>query len=331
MMRVLAGDIGGTHTRLAVVDPDDHRITDEKVYSSPEHDGLAAVVGRFVGEHGASFEAACFGVAGPVADGRVRTTNLPWVVDERSLAEDLGVPVAVINDLEAAAWSVAILGPHDVATIHPGAGGDARGHRALIAAGTGLGEAGLYWTGSEHLPFATEGGHADFAPAGEIERELLVHLSREHGHVSWERAVSGPGLEAIHRFLSERRHGADTGCPVPDAPSGGEVAPAISRAALDGSCRVCVESLDLFCRLLGAEAGNLALKLLATGGVWVGGGIAPEILQVLSVPDGPFVERFLAKGRMRDLLEPIPVRVILDDKAALRGAARVAARRREAA
>ncbi len=147
--------------------------------------------------------------------------------------------------------------------------------------------------------------------------------------MSWERVVSGPGLEAIHRFVCERRGGPDGGCPVAGVAPGEEAAPAISRSALDGSCQACVESLDRFCRLLGAEAGNLALKLLAIGGVWIGGGIAPEIREVLATPDGAFLERFLAKGRMRDLLEPVPVRVILDGKAALRGAARVAARRKE--
>ncbi len=329
-MRILAGDIGGTHTRLALVDSsDDHRIADEAEYSSPEHDDLASLVHRFVDERDAAFEAACFGVAGPVHEGHVRATNLPWVVDERSLGEDLGVPVAVINDLEAAAWSVAILAPDAVETVHPGAGGDARGNRALIAAGTGLGEAGLFWDGSEHRPFATEGGHADFAPGDELERDLLAYLAREHDHVSWERVASGPGLEAIHRFLCVRRGGAGAGCPVAELAPGDEAAPAISRAALAGSCEVCTDSLDRFCRLLGAEAGNLALKVLATGGVWVGGGIAPEIREVLAAPGGAFMERFLAKGRMRDLLEPVPVRVILDDKAALRGAARVAARYKE--
>lgn len=324
-MRVLVGDVGATHCRLALVD-EERETRREEIYSSRDHDGLGAVVERFVGAASdGSFAAACFGVAGPVRNGRSELTNLPWRVDASKLECDLGRPVAVINDLEAVAWSLDRLGPEDEAVIHAGTGSaEAEGHRAVIAPGTGLGEAGLFWDGRRHRPFATEGGHADFAPGDALEWQLRSELVSRHGRVSWERVVSGPGLVEIHRFLCSHREGP-TGCPVESMARDDEAAgPAITRGALERSCSICIESLDRFCRLLGAEAGNLALKLFATGGVWIAGGIAPSIVEVLR--DGPFREAFLAKGRMRKLLETIPVRVILDDKAGLVGATRVASR-----
>lgn len=331
-MRVLAGDVGGTNSRIAVLETDGYQILAEEVYPSDRHDGLGSVIARFNSDVNTPFDAACFGLAGPVEDGRVKTTNLPWVVDERDLADELGVPVAVINDLEAAAWSLDVLADDEVDLIYPGIypeGAEGQdvptsGNRALIAAGTGLGQAGLFWDGDRHRPFATEGGHADFAPSDDLEWELRAHLAERHGRVSWERVVSGPGLVAIHHFLCSRR-GDGAGCPVEELPEGDDSAgPAITRRAREGTCEVCSETLDRFCRLLGAETGNLALKMLATGGVWVGGGIAPAIVEELR--EGLFVESFLSKGRMRHVLEPVPVRVILFEKTALRGAARFAAR-----
>ena len=327
-MKVLAGDVGGTNSRLAVVENDRFEILAEETYPSADYDGIGRVIEEFRGAVDAPFDAACFGIAGPVRGGRVNATNLPWVVDERSLAEELGVPVAVMNDLEVAAWSLDVLRDDEVVTLYPGSGehGEppAAGNRALIAAGTGLGQAGLFWDGSRHRPFATEGGHVDFAPGDELEWQLRNELAGQHGRVSWERVVSGPGLVTMHRFLCARKHEA-AGCPVEELGEDDESAgPAITRGAREGTCPACSETLERFCRLLGAEAGNLALKVLATGGVWVGGGIAPDILDELR--DGPFVEAFLAKGRMRHVLEPIPVRVILFEKTALRGAARFAAR-----
>lgn len=322
--RVLAGDIGGTNCRLALVDAEELRIVDEEVYPSRENEGLGKLVERFAEEIGDRFEAACFGVAGPVRGGRAELTNLPWVVDEEDLEGELARPVSVINDLEAAAWSLDLLRPGETAVIHEGGGTEVvEGNRALIAPGTGLGEAGLFWDGTGHRPFATEGSHADFAPGDSLEWELRSELASRYGRVSWERVVSGPGLVEIHRFLCSRRE-AGTGCPVEETTGDEAPGPAITRAAREGSCEICAESLDRFCRLLGAEAGNLALKLLATGGVWIGGGIAPSIVDELR--NGRFVEGFLGKGRMRGLLEEIPVSVILAEKAGLRGAARVARR-----
>lgn len=321
-MRVLVGDVGGTSCRLALVETEGFETLEEEVYPSAEHEGLEGVVARFIEELGGAFQAACFGVAGPVREGRAELTNLPWVVDEKELAGGLGVPVAVVNDLEAAAWSLDVLQPGEVAAVREGAGG-ARGNRALVSPGTGLGEAGLFWDGAEHRPFATEGGHADFAARDELEWELAVEVAERHGRASWERVLSGPGLVAIHRFLCSRCE-IGSGCPVEELTDSEEAGPAITRSARDGSCPVCAESLDRFCRLLGAEAANLALKVFATGGVWIGGGIAPAIVDELR--QGSFVEAFLGKGRMRELLEEMPVTVILQEKAGLRGAARFAGR-----
>ncbi len=253
--------------------------------------------------------------------GRARTTNLPWRVEAGSLGRALGVRQTILlNDLEATGYGIGELAPEDLETIAEG-DPEAGGNAALIAPGTGLGEAGLYWDGGRHRPFATEGGHADFAAADEVELALRQHLAGD-GHVSWERVLSGPGLLAIHEFLRAYR-----GSPVPDwlerEMASGDPAAAISRAAEARSCTVCAEAMDRFVRFFGAEAGNLALKVMATGGVFLGGGIPPRIAGRLMESD--FLEAFQAKGRMRELMERMPVRLIRNDRAALLGAARCAA------
>jgi glucokinase len=308
----IAGDIGGTHTRLALFDPGAAGPAAVEIYSSRDHDGLEAMIGAFLATHPAHVERACFGVAGPVQNGHVKTTNLAWPVDARRVARMLGIErVRLVNDLYANAYGIADLGPDDVATLRegdPALGGNA----AVISAGTGLGEAGLFWDRHRYHVFATEGGHTDFAPRDDQETALRAHLARNHAHVSYERVCSGMGLVAIHDFLSGRE-----GVGV-----GRTDASAITRAALDGSDEVCVRALDMMVSIYGAEAGNLALKLLATGGIYVGGGIAPRILEKLQA--GPFLEALDAKGRFSELLSRIPVHVILNDRTALLGAARLA-------
>jgi glucokinase len=308
----IAGDIGGTHTRLALFDPGAAGPAAVEIYSSRDHDGLEAMIGAFLATHPAHVERACFGVAGPVQNGHVKTTNLAWPVDARLVARMLGIErVRLVNDLYANAYGIADLGPDDVATLRegdPALGGNA----AVISAGTGLGEAGLFWDRHRYHVFATEGGHTDFAPRDDQETALRAHLARNHAHVSYERVCSGMGLVAIHDFLS-RREGVGVG--RADAST-------ITRAALDGSDEVCVRALDMMVSIYGAEAGNLALKLLATGGIYVGGGIAPRILEKLQA--GPFLEALDAKGRFSELLSRIPVHVILNDRTALLGAARLA-------
>jgi len=318
---ILAGDIGGTNSRLAVFDPHAGWTPAlERVYSSRAHGSLDEILAAFLDEHRVRPRHACFGVAGPVRDGRCVATNLPWIVDAAGIGAQIGAPTWVINDLEANAYGLATLGPGDLELLHAGLVG-ARGNAAIIAAGTGLGEAGLYWDGGAHHPFATEGGHASFAPGDADDADLLRWLRARHDHVSWERLVSGPGLVALYEFL--RDTGREREDPaLAEAMRVDDPGAAITRAALVGGSALAEATLDWFVRLYGAEAGNLALKVMATGGVWLGGGIAPRIVPKLR--DGAFMQAFLAKGRMQPLLAAMPVHVILNDRTALRGAARCA-------
>ena len=323
-MLVLAGDIGGTSSRLAFFDSTDGRLLPvvEKCFSSRSEGSLEAIVGHFIAEQGLVAERACFGIAGPVHQGRVRTPNLPWSVETDGLAKALGIPsVRLINDLEANAYGIDLLEPKDLLLLNRGIP-DPTGTIAVVSAGTGLGEALAYWDGSAHRPLRSEGGHADFAPRNELEAELLLFLRAEHGRVSTERVVSGPGLRNIYRFLRDARHLPETPA-VTEAMRQGDPSAAITRAALNGDCPLCDQTLDLFVSLYGAEAGNVALRTLATGGVYLGGGIAPKIIERLKGPG--FMLAFTAKGRLSPLLENIPVRVILNERTALLGAGRCAA------
>jgi glucokinase len=248
-------------------------------------------------------------------------TNLPWVVEADPLADELRLPherVLLINDLEANAYGIPALETRDVETLREGPAG-ARGNAALISAGTGLGEAGLFWDGRAHFPFASEGGHTTFAATSPLHLELHQWLLKKHEHVSWERVVSGPGLISLYEFLRETGRGEEPAW-LAEEMRQGDPAPVISRNALAGKSALCEKALDLFVELYGAEAGNAALKFMATGGVYIGGGIAPRILPKLRGP--AFREAFLAKGRMRPLLESMPLRIILNERAALLGAAR---------
>jgi glucokinase len=296
----------------------------EQTYSSRKYAGLGEIATAFVAEHGVKVERACFGIAGPVQHGRVVTPNLPWVVDSGLLARELGLPtVKLINDLEANAYGIAALDAGDFVTLNGGAEG-AAGNCAVISVGTGLGEAGMYWDGKTHHPFACEGGHADFSPRDELESELLHHVRakfKEFGHVSYERILSGPGLREVYEFLRDIKGGQEPGW-LREAMRQGDASAAISTAGLEARCELCVKALDMFVSFYGAEAGNLALKTMAIGGVYVGGGIAPRIIRKLQSP--LFMAAFTAKGRMRPLMEAMPVRVIMKDTAALLGAARAA-------
>jgi len=317
---ILAGDVGGTKTRLALFDgagPGIVAVAEER-YRSREHAGLAEILSAFVAAHPARLDRACFGIAGPVRDGRVETPNLPWVIESRDLAARLSLPrVTLLNDLEANAFGVLTLGPADLETLNEGR--PARdGNMAILAAGTGLGEAGCYAAGGTLHPFASEGGHADFAPRGALQAELLAWLERRFGHVSYERVLSGPGLMNLYAFLRETGRGSEDPALAEEIRSG-DPAAAVARAALDGRSALAGLALDLFVSIYGAEAGNLALKMKATRGLYLGGGIAPKILPRLKGPG--FLEAFVDKGRFREFMEAIPVRVILNDAAALRGAA----------
>ena len=321
---ILAGDIGGTNARLAFFDVvNGHfRLVSASVFPSREYSGLDQIVTKFVETAKVRADAACFGVAGPVRNGKVETSNLPWIIDSARLAEELKIKKAMlINDLEANAWGIPVLQPEDVVALNQ-VKGNPVGNQAVISAGTGLGEAGMYWDGTQHQVFACEGGHADFAPRNQLEIDLLRHLQTRFGHVSYERAVSGPGLVNLYQFLRDTGRGEEPQW-LTDQMLQSDPAACISQAALAGKCALCEQAVDLFVSLYAAEAGNLALKLMATGGVYLGGGIAPKLLAKLAGP--LFMQSFVAKGRMQTLMESMPVFVITNDKTALLGAARCAA------
>jgi len=320
---ILAGDIGGTNARLAYFEVEQGRLklVAQQTYSSRESSGLDEIVTKFVACQPIKPDIACFGVAGPVRNGRVETSNLPWMVDSAQLAAELGLPkVLLINDLEANAWGIAELeGGHLVALNQVKA--PVGGNQAVVAAGTGLGEAGLFWNGEKYEIFASEGGHCDFAPRNELEIELLRHLSARFGHVSVERIVSGPGLVNVYRVLRDTHRGEEPAW-LTDEMAHGDPAAAISTAGMNGKSPLAEHALDLWISIYGAEAGNVAMKLMATGGVFLGGGIAPRLVSRLGGP--LFMQAFTTKGRMQTLLESIPVTVIVYDKIALFGAARYA-------
>jgi glucokinase len=327
---ILCGDIGGTKTRIALVDGagGGWRVASEDVYSSGDHAGLVEIVRTFRRAHREPFERAGFGIAGPVRDGHVQATNLPWTVDARELAAELSLPqVALLNDLEAMANGVAALAPSDVVCLQRGAEG-AAGHRAVIAAGTGLGQAGLFWDGSEHLPLASEGGHADFAPADDLQDELVWNLRGDLGRVEIERVLSGPGLVRIYRFLQRTGRGDEPDWLAKEIETG-DPAAAISRAGMSVRSKLAEDAVDLFVKIYGGQARNLALTILATGGVYLGGGIAPKILSKLQ--GRSFLEAFLGGGALRPVLEQMPVHVIVNEACSLFGAARGATRIAEGA
>jgi glucokinase len=320
---LLAGDIGGTKTRLAAFELVDGRLRTvvDQTFRSLDYPSLDALVLPFIAAHGLRLDAAGFGVAGPVKGGRVVATNLPWVVDAAQLAAKLALPaVTLLNDLEAIAAGLAMLDEDDFAVVNPGTA-DPGGNAAVIAAGTGLGEAGLFWDGQRHRPFASEGGHTDFAPRNELEMALLTYLIGRFGRVSYERVVSGPGLHNIYQFLRDTGRGDEP--PWLRQELAEQDPPAvISKTALAGRSPLCAAALDLFVSLYGAEAGNLALKMMATGGVFVAGGIAPKILDKLA--DGTFQTAFTAKGRLSPLLQATQLKVVLNDRVALLGSLQTA-------
>jgi glucokinase len=322
---VLAGDIGGTKTNLALysVHGDKLRAESTQTFPSKSYSGLVPVLQEFLASTHHAIDAACFGIAGPVVDGKVKTPNLPWVVDTGESRQALKLDsVTLLNDLEAGAYGILTLENDEFDTLNEGTVRQS-GNKALIAAGTGLGQAILYDDGRHFHPLASEGGHGDFAPRNELEIELLRHLIGRFGHVSYERVVSGPGLFNIYRFLKEVRGLEEPSWLTEQLSAADDPNVVISKAALANEAEICVEALDLFVSVYGAEAGNLALRAKSVGGLYVGGGIAPKILEKLK--DGTFMRAFVAKGRYTDLMATIPVRVVLNEQAALRGAAYYAA------
>jgi glucokinase len=329
---ILAGDVGGTKTNLGLFEGTGERLrllrSDQ--FHSADFPGLSEVIHTFLGGGpvGLDLRAACFGIPGPVADNRASTPNLAWVVDGARIGADLHVePVALINDLVATAEGIPLLEPDEVAVLQAG-NPEPEGNRALLAAGTGLGMALLPRVGGRFVPVPSEGGHADYPPRTADEVDLLVYLRERFGRVSAERVVSGPGLANLYGFLRDVRK-------LPESPrvraalaAGEDPAKAIGEAAMSvagetEACDLCARALAMFVAAYGALAGNLALLGTATAGVYLGGGIAPKILSHLA--SGPFLAAFRDKGRFAQYLETVPVRVILNDRAALLGAARHAA------
>jgi glucokinase len=331
---ILAGDIGGTSTRLALLEAKSGKLSVvvQAKYKSREHRGLDEIVQTFVASqavagHTEKIEHAAFGIAGPIRGGVVRTPNLPWIVDAAQLAAQLKVAdVHLLNDLEANANGIPMLEPADLVTLNVGKP-DPEGNAAIISAGTGLGEAGIVFDGKQLHPFACEGGHGDFAPRDELESELLLYLREKcrdasNGHVSYERVLSGPGLVNIYEFLRDSGRGKES-TEIVEAMKAADHAAVISQAALARTCPLCVQAMDSFVSFYGAEAGNFALKILATRAVYIGGGIAPKIIAKLKEPR--FLEAFQAKGRMQPLMAAMPIHVIMNEYTALLGAARYAA------
>jgi glucokinase len=328
-MQFLAGDIGGTNSRLWLLESagGDWRTVDAQVFDSGEHPSFEAVLRQFLNRASwPRLASACLAIAGPVheRDGvqTVDVTNLPWRLDSRALAAAFSIPrLRLINDFQAIGHAIARLAPPDLAVLQPGAA-HAAGPRAVLGAGTGLGQALLLSADGREQSIATEGGHVDFAPTDALQIELLGRLLERQPHVSYEHLLSGAGLVRLYEFVRARGVAAES-VDVAHAMEREDPAAVITRTALAGSDRLCVEALDLFVRIYGAQAGNLALAAGATGGVYVAGGIAPRILDKLT--DGSFITAFRAKGRMRGLLKAIPVRVIVNPAVGLIGAAACAA------
>lgn len=346
---ILAGDIGGTKINLALYDWDKGRVDPvrEDTVWTADYESLEEVLTEFLEEPEATepdsddlpeeeedadshpspslppITAACFGVPGPVLNNICRTTNIPWTIEGDKLAEFLNIPqVKLLNDLEAMAYGLPFLEPEEIEDLNPNAPSPPPdGTRVLLAAGTGLGESLIVWTGKDYQICPSEGGHADFAPNNDLEIELLRYLRTSYLHVSYERVLSGPGLHLIYQFLRDTQKNEPTWfaekLPI------GDPASLIAEAGIEGKPDICKNALQLFVSIYGAEAGNMALKTLAMGGVYIGGGIAPKILPALQ--NGTFMKSFLAKGRYKRLLGKIPVRIILNPHTAILGAASVAA------
>ncbi len=319
----LVGDIGGTKTHLPLFSEKKGpgKLIAEAKLPSADYASLDAILDAFLSKEKAQIEKASFAVAGAVVAGKARLSNLPWIIDQAGLRRRFKLSdVILMNDLTAIAAAVPSLGPDDLHTLNEGKAVEG-GAIAVIAPGTGLGEAYLTWDDSGYRAHPSEGGHSDFAPSSETEEELLRFLRNRFGHVSCERVCSGQGISNIYSFLKETKRADEPKWLVEELEKTDDPTPKIIQIALseERSCQLCIETMGTFVSILGAEAGNLALKTLATGGVYLGGGIAPRILPLLE--SGGFMEAFTNKGRMSSLLTGIPVRVITNPNAALLGAA----------
>jgi len=320
---IIAGDIGGTKTSLGIYSREGgvrHPIREE-TFASGDYESLESLVAEFLKDETIPVEKAAFGIAGPVVGSEVKTTNLPWIVSEENISETVGVKSAhLINDLEAIAHGIPSLDGEDLHTLNSGQRDD-RGTMAVIAPGTGLGEAFLTCDHTGYRAHASEGGHSDFAPTGTVEIALLQYLRQHYDHVSYERVCSGRGIPNIYAFLRDSGHEEEPPWLAEELAAVDDMTPVIIHHALHGEdpSSLCTAALDIFVSVLGAKAGNLALTVMATGGLYIGGGIPPRIIPALQRPS--FVRAFTGKGRFSGLMEEIPVHVIINPKAALIGAA----------
>jgi glucokinase len=312
---ILAGDIGGTKTNLGLFDVEGgalSKVTDKR-YSSRDHAGLEEIVRDFLTVTGAKLTAASFGIAGPIVDNRVHAGNLPWVIDGATMAKLVGLDrVRLMNDLEACAHGIVVMRPQDLEMLYPGVP-EPEAHRAVIAAGTGLGEAILFWDGAKHVPMATEAGHADLAPHTNQQADLWKFVKSRGEFASAELVLSGRGFKTVHQFLNPSVTHPGFDDPKVDQ------APVITHLGLSGECPVCVATLELWVEVYGGEAGNLAVRTVARGGIYVAGGIAVKILPKMT--DGRFVAALRDKEKMQDFLLKVPVHVVLDEECPLKGAA----------
>ena len=320
---LLAGDIGGTKTNVGIYSTEQgpREPIAEDTFLSAKYPDLETIVSEFLAKVTVNVRSASFGVAGPVVDGQAKITNLPWVINEDQLREKLSLDsVCLFNDLKAIAYGVTLLEPEDLHTLNKGVP-VSHGALAVIAPGTGLGEAFLIWNGKRYTAYPSEGGHADFGPNSSLEIDLLKYLHTKMGHVSFERICSGTGLPNVYAYLKESGFSKEPAFLAEQLNSADDPTPLIVNAAIDNErpCELCSAALGVFVSALGAEAGNLALKVVATGGVYIGGGIPPRIISVLE--DGGFMEAFKRKGRFSELMSRIPVHVVLNPKVALIGAA----------
>lgn len=319
---ILATDIGATNARVAAFDLEGNRLNCvvETVYKAAEHKGLSEVLKDFISSNGVMVDRACIGAAGPVRQGTIKIVNLDWTINSKEVAQQLRLPcVGLINDLEAFAYGITVLSNSDFVTLQEGNHPNPTGNTAVIAAGSGLGEAGMYWDGVRQHPFPCEGGHADFAARNDIEIELLRYLKKRHEHVSVERILSGPGIRNVYEFLRDTKTEEEPAWLADQMKAATDVPALISQLALEHKARICERTMEIFVSVYGAEAGNCALKFMSTGGMYVGGNIAVKALPLLKQPH--FMDAFLGKGRMRPLLEDMPVKVVLNDDAGILGAA----------
>lgn len=321
---MIAGDIGGTKTNLALFEDEggNYAFSHLATFHSRDYPSLKSILEEFLLQSKSllgnkALTSACFAIAGPIQDGICKATNLPWIVDSKILAQAAGVSeVYLLNDLEANAYAIEILSKENLLTIYAGQK-TREANRTVISPGTGLGEAGLYWDGKRHSPFACEGGHCEFGPRNTLQVELCSYLLNRFGHASYERILSGPGLVNLYMFFRDRMKRNEPSWLIEEMQK--EDPPkVITQHALNGTSDLCIDALNLFASILGSEAGNCVLKFMALGGVYLGGGIPPKILPKLK--ENAFLDGFLDKGRFKDLLQEVPIYVILDDKAALRGA-----------